>query len=209
MLTFLGGCVRPEAALTPTAVPTAAPTAAPTAVPTAPTLAPTLAPLIDITLPDLPPPTSAVADLPLPPVWLVVGERAILGTPGGFTYTGDLGSGQISSVTTDGGAPQMFPNLAMVNLPVNSQAFVVIGEPGKYDVADVRGTLGAWASVEAREPFFNELLAPLFDQPSPTVQVYELPPVAADGERLLSIGLSFTGTLHENDYALYYWRLVP
>jgi hypothetical protein len=165
--------------------------------------------MLDIELPELPQPASSSDPVQLPAVWLVVDGRALLGSPGGYGRTLDLGGGQINAITADAGPPQENLNLASLQLPAGGQALVVVGGPGLADVADVRGIILPWAPATQSEPLFNELLAPLFDQPREGVRTFELPPVAAGGERLLGISLSFAGELHRNDYATYYWRLTP
>lgn len=209
LLGLLAGCAVERPVPLPTAAPTAAPAASPaSAPPPASTAASSGEPVAATTLPALPalpePPTAASGAPDLPHVWLVVGERATLGTRGGFLYTIDLGNGSYNPVQADAGPIEEFPDLARAALPAGATAYLVVRGEG---VAGARAAVlrqsvsGAWD-----EPLLSQGLVPVPELRSESLEVFALPAAGA-GERLLSLSLSFSGPLHAGDYVSYYWRL--
>jgi WD40-like Beta Propeller Repeat len=195
----------------PTAMPaTAAPPHTTAPVPAAPTTAlpatkPT-APATPIALLSLPTPSPSARNEPLPPpAWLIVGDTAVLASLGGFQYTIDLGGGNLNPATRDAGLPDASSNVARVSLPPTARAVLVIGAAG---IKQVRARVQPWPPDPTGNSA-NERELAVSGHREGEAMVYVLEPSGAAGEQFLNVSVSFTGGIHEGDYADYYWRLSP
>jgi len=189
----------------PTAMPaTAAPVpAAPTAalLATQPTAAAT-----PIALLSLPTPSPSARNEPLPPpAWLIVSDTAVLASLGGFQYTIDLGGGNVNPATRDAGLPDASSNVARVSLPATARAVLVIRTAG---IKQVRATMQPWPPDPTGNSASERELAVIGHREGDAM-VYVLEPSGAATDQFLNVSVSFTGGIHEGDYADYYWRLSP
>jgi len=195
----------------PTAMPaTIAPPHTTAPVPAAPTTAlpatkPT-APATPIALLSLPTPSPSARNEPLPPpAWLIVGDTAVLASLGGFQYTIDLGGGSVNPATRDAGLPDASSNVARVTLPPTARAVLAIGAAA---IKQVRATVQPWPPDPTGNSASERELAVIGHREGEAM-VYVLEPSGAAGDQFLNVSVSFTGGIHEGDYADYYWRLSP
>jgi len=195
----------------PTAMPaTAAPMHTSAPAPAAPTTAllPTqpAAAATPIALRSLPTPSPSARNEPLPPpAWLIVGNTVVLASLGGFQYTIDLGGGNLNQATRDAFPPDASAKVARVRLPPTARAVLVIGAAG---IKQVRAAIQPWPPDATGNSASERELA-LIGHREGDAMVYVLEPTGAAGEQFLNLSVSFTGGIHEGDYADYYWRLSP
>jgi len=195
----------------PTAVPaTAAPSHTTAPAPAAPTTAPLAtqpaATATRIALLSLPTPSPSARNEPLPPpAWLIVGNTAVLASLGGFQYTIDLGGGNVNPATRDTGLPDASSKVARETLPPTARAVLVIGAAG---IKQVRARVQPWPPDPTGNSASERELA-LIGHREGDAMVYVLEPSGAAGDQFLNVSVSFTGGIHEGDYADYHWRLSP
>jgi hypothetical protein len=194
----------------PTAVPaTAAPTHTTAPAPATPTtalLATQPAAATPIALLSLPTPSPSARNEPMPPpAWLIVGDTAVLASLGGFEYTIDLGGGNLNSATRDAGLPDASSTVASVTLAPTARAVLVIGAAG---IKQVRARVQPWPPDPTGNSASERELAVIGHREGDAI-VYVLEPTGAAGDQFLNVSVSFTGGIHERDYADYSWRLSP
>jgi hypothetical protein len=136
---------------------------------------------------------------------LIVGDRAVLGSIGGFEYTIDLGGGNRNLATRDAGPPDASSTVAHATLPAAVRAVLVIGAA---EIRQIRVIVEPWPpDPNGNSPNQHELAA--MGHREGDAMIYALAPTGSDGDQLLRVFVSFTGEIHQNDYADYYWRLNP
>jgi hypothetical protein len=195
----------------PTAVPaTAAPTHTTAPAPAAPTtvllVTQPAAAATPIALLSLPTPSPSARNEPMPPpAWLIVGDTAVLASLGGFQYTIDLGGGSVNPATRDAGLPDTSSNVARVTLPPTARAVLVIGAAA---IKQVRARVQPWPPDPTGNSASERELAVIGHREGDAM-VYVLEPTGAAADQFLNVSVSFTGGIHEGDYADYYWRLSP
>ena len=169
----------------------------PTAVPTLtaePTAAMTLSTYHGVALPT-PEPVRRDEVQP-PPVWLIIGDSAVLASYGSFCFRNLLRSG-----CADAPAAWGRPNLATATLPAETQAVVVVGSGA---VAEFQATVRPW--IEEPDFGFSAMRSLRAEATRDgNVMVFTLEPTGEEGDQLLEVSITYN---LQGD-AIYFWRLNP
>ena len=201
-------CIPGTEPATPAGEPSAAP--CPTLTPVAviynglalPTPMPNTTPPPD---PNNPEP-SAFIDLQPPPVWLIVGDEAVLATYGSNEIYRCGGGGHGDAVHPR----EMGDRLATAALPAEAQAVIVVGSEA---ITKFQATVQPWSELPAGQFFDASSGRPLKAEGKreADVTVYTLEPTGDAGDQLLAVSIRFdVGDAYPGGAgAAYLWRLNP
>ena len=209
-LSTLGACAPSIGPTTPTGEPfvTPCPTLTPVAVTynglDLPTPMPNM-PYPTLT-PDLSHPESGFGpfiDLQPPPVWLIIGNEAILANNGSNEIYRCGGGGMKDAVP-----PQEMRDLAIATLPANVQAIIVIGLAA---ITKFQATVQPWTEEPAGVFFVPESGRELKAEGKSEgdVMVFTLEPTGDAGDQILAVSITFDVGDSYPGSGTYLWRLNP
>ena len=188
--------------------PTPCPTLTPVAVTYNGLALPT--PMPNIPYPALPPDPSHAEpgsgpfiDLQPPPVWLIVGDEAILANVGSNEIYRCGGGGH-----ADAAPPQEMSDLAIATLPANVQAIIVIGSAA---ITKFQATVQPWTEEPAGVFFVPESGRELKAEGKSEgdVMVFTLEPTGDAGDQILAVSITFDVGDSYPGSGTYLWRLNP
>ena len=195
-ISALAACTSAVAPATPTGEPSAIP--CPTLTPVAVTYNGLALPT-PLPVPTNPPHPHPIPDVQAPPVWLIVGDDAILATGGGHeTYR----CGMVQHA--DGVSPQeMVDLLATASLPAEAQAVIIVGstEIMAFQAMLQPSTKEPAESLSGRQLKVNE-------KREGDVMIFTLEPTGDPADQILAVTITYDQEGYQAG-ATYLWRLNP
>jgi len=199
-ISALAGCTSAVAPATPTGEPTAIP--CPTLTPVAVTYNGLALPT-PLPVPTNPPHPHPIPDVQAPPVWLIVGDDAILATGGGHeTYR----CGMVQHA--DALSPQeMVDLLATASLPAETQAVIIVGST---TITEFQATVHPWATLDDQQ-FFDASSGrqlKVEERRENDVMIFTLEPTGDAADQILAVTVTYDQEGYQAG-ATYLWRLNP
>ena len=129
-----------------------------------------------------------------PPVWIIVGDQAVLAS---------LAAGGTSSAHGDP-AP-VIPNIATVALPTEARAIILVASES---FTEFKATVRPWREDGWIVPLFDDTARELNAeiQRQGNLTVFTLEPTGEAGDQLLNVYITFPA---QNAWGFYLWRLNP
>lgn len=139
-----------------------------------------------------------------PPVWLIVGDEAVLGTIGSYEY---YRCGLLEHA--DAAPPREIGDLlATATLPLDEQTVLVVGSRA---IKKLQATIQPWSELPelAFDPLSGRKLK-AEAKGEDAITIYTLEPITDTGDQLLAVFITFdVGPGYPGAGVTYLWRLNP